>query len=232
MLGYDHVTYFVSGDYCTMRTSSQAVTSRPASSSAAAASTSAAYLWWAMTSIVLGGYISVLTSHVMNMVLPKMMSDLGTDVITIRWVVTAYMIANAVVMPLSGWLARTLGARDLYIGCLLVFVSSTVACGMATGISMIVTFRVIQGASGGLIMPVTMLLMLDLYPAEKRGFGTSIWSMGASCWLPHRDSSGWLRGGASELACGFLPDPAGRCHRPVDCLLHHAPIPPGAWGPL
>jgi MFS family permease len=67
-------------------------------------------------SIVLGGYISVLTNHVMNMVLPKMMSDLGTDVITIRWVVTAYMIANAVVMPLSAWLARTLGARDLYIG--------------------------------------------------------------------------------------------------------------------
>jgi len=68
-----------------------------------------------MTSIVLGGYISVLTSHIMNMVLPKMMSDLGTDVITIRWVVTSYMIANAVVMPLSAWLARTLGARDLYI---------------------------------------------------------------------------------------------------------------------
>lgn len=82
-----------------------------------------------MTAIVLGGYISVLTNHVMNMVLPKMMSDLGTDVVTIRWVVTAYMIANAVVMPLSGWLARTLGARDLFIYCLVVFIGSTVACG-------------------------------------------------------------------------------------------------------
>jgi len=56
-----------------------------------------------MTAIVLGGYISVLTNHIMNMVLPKMRSDLGTDVVTIRWVVTAYMIANAVVMPLAGW---------------------------------------------------------------------------------------------------------------------------------
>ena len=89
MLGYDHVICLRSGDYCTMRTSPQAVPSRPSPGSAAAASTSSAYLWWAMTSIVLGGYISVLTNHVMNMVLPKMMSDLGTDVITIRWVVTA-----------------------------------------------------------------------------------------------------------------------------------------------
>src|SRR5207237_551354 len=85
MLGYHHVIHFSSGDYCSMRTSSQAVPPRPAAS-AAAGSTSSAYLWWAMTSIVLGGYISVLTNHVMNMVLPKMMSDLGTDVITIRWV--------------------------------------------------------------------------------------------------------------------------------------------------
>ena len=79
------------------------------------ASTSSAYLWWAMTSIVLGGYISVLTNHVMNMVLPKIMSDLGADVLTIRWIVTAYMIANAVVMPLSGWLsADARGTRSLH----------------------------------------------------------------------------------------------------------------------
>ena len=116
MLGYTNVTLFTSGDQCSMRSSSRAVTSSPASADAASSSSSA-YLWWAMTSIVLGGYISVLTSHIMNMVLPKMMSDLGTDVITIRWVVTAYMIANAVVMPLSAWLARTLGARGLsYFG--------------------------------------------------------------------------------------------------------------------
>src|SRR5256885_1243722 len=164
-----------------MRAPSRAVATHATPSIAATPSTSSAYLWWAMTSIVLGGYISVLTNHVMNMVLPKMMSDLGTDVITIRWVVTAYMISNAVVMPLAGWLARTLGARDLYIGCLLVFVGSTVACGMATSVPMLVVFRVIQGAGGGLIMPVTMFLMLDLYPAGKRGLGTSIWSMGASC---------------------------------------------------
>jgi DHA2 family multidrug resistance protein len=88
---------------------------------------------------------------------------------------------------------------------LLVFVGSTVACGMATSVSMLIVFRVIQGAAGGLVMPVTMLLMLDLYPAEKRGLGTSIWSMGASC--------GSLTGiplgvcsGASELAGGLLLD--------------------------
>jgi EmrB/QacA subfamily drug resistance transporter len=145
------------------------------------AMSASAYLWWAMTSIVLGGYISVLNSHVINMVIPKMMSDLGTDVVTIRWIVTAYMMANAVVIPLVGWLARVVGARDLYICGLLLFIGSTIICGMATGVAVLIVFRIIQGVGGGLILPVTMLLMLDLYPPEKRSLGTSIWGMGSSC---------------------------------------------------
>lgn len=173
-----------------------------------------------MTSIVLGGYISVLTNHVMNMVLPKMMSDLGTDVVTIRWVVTAYMIANAVVMPLSGWLARTIGARDLFIYCLVVFMSSTVACGMATSVPMLVVFRVIQGAAGGLIMPVTMLLMLDLYPAAQRGLGTSIWSMGASCGsLTGIPLGGFVAQHLSWRAAFYLILPAGLVALGIACCI-------------
>ena len=173
-----------------------------------------------MTAIVLGGYISVLTNHVMNMVLPKMMSDLGTDVITIRWVVTAYMIANAVVMPLSGWLARTLGARDLFIYCLVVFIGSTVACGMATSVPILIVFRVIQGASGGLLMPVTMLIMLDLYPADKRGLGTSIWSMGASCGsLTGIPLGGFVAEHLSWRAAFYLILPAGVVALFIACFI-------------
>jgi DHA2 family multidrug resistance protein len=141
---------------------------------------SSAYLWWAMTSIVLGGYISVLNNHVINVVIPKMMSGLGTDVVTIRWVVTAYMLANAVIIPLVGWLVRVLGARDLYIYSLLLFTSSAVVCGMANNVTMLIIFRIIQGLGAGVIMPVTMILMLDLFPPHKRGLGTAIWGMGAS----------------------------------------------------
>lgn len=134
-----------------------------------------------MTSIVLGGYINVLNNHVINVVIPKMMSGLGTDVVTIRWVVTAYMLANAIVIPLTGWLARVLGARQLYIYSLLLFTGSAVLCGMASSVNMLIIFRTVQGVGGGVIMPVTMLLMLDLFPPEKRGMGTAIWGMGASC---------------------------------------------------
>jgi hypothetical protein len=70
---------------------------RAAGTAAEAAAPSSAYVGWSMTSIVLGGYISVLNNHVINVVIPKMMSGLGTDVITIRWVVTAFMLANVVV---------------------------------------------------------------------------------------------------------------------------------------
>lgn len=176
MLGFSRTRLTPQG-YCSMRTQPRVVAPMPADT----ASPSSAYLWWAMTSIVLGGYISVLNNHVINVVIPKMMSGLGTDVVTIRWVVTSYMLANAVVMPLVGWLARVLGARDLYIYSLLLFTVSAVACGMATSVNMLIVFRVLQGIAGGVIMPVTMLLMLDLFPIKKRGLGTAIWGMGASC---------------------------------------------------
>ena len=134
-----------------MRTDSTAVT--PVSVDTATPST--AYAWWAMTSIILGGFISVLNNHVINVVLPKMMSSLGTDVLTIRWAITAFMLSNAVVIPLSGWLTRILGARNLYIYSLIIFLGSAVACGMSNSVTMLIVSRVIQGIGGGLIMPVT-----------------------------------------------------------------------------
>ncbi len=159
-----------------MRTQSQ-----PVAVAAAPETISASYRAWAMVSIVLGGYINVLNSHVINVVIPKMMSALGTDVITIRWVVTSYMLANAVVIPATAWLARVLGARQAYIYALILFTSSVVICGMVQSVGVMIFFRILQGIGGGVIMPVTMLLMLDLYPLEKRGLGTAIWGMGASC---------------------------------------------------
>jgi len=142
---------------------------------------STSYRTWAMVSIVLGGYINVLNSHVINVVIPKMMSALGTDIITIRWVVTSYLLANAVVIPITSWLARVLGARQVYVYALILFTSSAMICGMAQSVGVLIFFRILQGIGGGVIMPVTMLLMLDLYPLEKRGLGTAIWGMGASC---------------------------------------------------
>lgn len=161
-----------------MRARSRAATTRPSAETAALSPT---YIWWSMTSIILGGYISVLNNHVINVVIPKMMSGLGTDVVTIRWVVTAFMLANAVVIPLVGWLARVIGARDLYIYSLILFTGSAVVCGMSTSVTMLIIFRIVQGVGAGVIMPVTMMLMLDLFPPEKRGMGTAIWGMGASC---------------------------------------------------
>jgi DHA2 family multidrug resistance protein len=71
--------------------------------------------------------------------------------------------------------------RDLHIFGLLLFIGETIACGTVTSVSILIVFRIIQGIGGGPIMPVTMLLILDLYPPEKRSLGTSIWGMEASC---------------------------------------------------
>ena len=87
-----------------------------------------------MMCIMLGPFVNILDYNVVNVSLPKMMSGLGTDVLTIRWVVTSFLISTAVIMPSLGWIGRVLGNKNLYVLGLLVFTSATTLCGMAPNV--------------------------------------------------------------------------------------------------
>ena len=133
-----------------------------------------------MLCVMLGPFINILDYNVINVSLPKMMSGLATDVLTIRWVVTSFLISTAVIMPTLGWMGRVLGNKNLYVLGLSVFTSATVLCGIAPTVHILIALRVIQGLGAGVLMPMSMVLMVENYPPHKRGMGTALWGLGAS----------------------------------------------------
>lgn len=133
-----------------------------------------------MACVMLGPFINILDYNVVNVSLPKMMSGLATDVLTIRWVVTSFLIATAVIMPTLGWIGRIFGNKNLYILGLTVFTAASMLCGMAPNVNTLVVLRVLQGLGAGVLMPMSMVLMVETYPPDKRGMGTALWGLGAS----------------------------------------------------
>jgi DHA2 family multidrug resistance protein len=133
-----------------------------------------------MSCIMLGPFVNILDYNVVNVSLPQMMSGLATDVLTIRWVVTCFLISTAVIMPALGWIGRVLGNKNLYLLGLIVFTSATTLCGMAPNVYVLIMLRVVQGLGAGVLMPMSMVLMVENYPPEKRGMGTALWGLGAS----------------------------------------------------
>lgn len=137
-------------------------------------------LAWMMLCFMLGPFVSIVDYNVVNVTLPKMMSGLATDVLTIRWVVTAYLTATAVIMPTIGWIGRTLGNKNLYILGLSVFTGASALCGMAPTAGVLIALRALQGLGAGVLMPISFVLMTEVYPPHKRGMGTAMWGIGAS----------------------------------------------------
>ena len=133
-----------------------------------------------MLCVMLGPFVNILDYNVVNVSLPKMMSGLATDVLTIRWVVTCFLIATAVIMPSLGWIGRVLGNKNLYLLGLTVFTSATALCGLAPNVYVLIALRAVQGLGAGVLMPMSMVLMVENYPPEKRGMGTALWGLGAS----------------------------------------------------
>jgi DHA2 family multidrug resistance protein len=133
-----------------------------------------------MFCVMLGPFVNILDYNVVNVSLPKMMSGLATDVLTIRWVVTSFLISTAVIMPALGWIGRVLGNKNLYVLGLAVFIGSTTLCGMAPSVDVLIVFRVMQGLGAGVLLPISMVLMVENYPPHKRGMGTALWGLGAS----------------------------------------------------
>ncbi len=129
---------------------------------------------------MLGPFINILDTNVVNVALPRMMSGLGTDILTIRWVVTAYLIATAVTMPAIGWIGRRLGNQRLYAMGLSVFTGASALCGIAPSVEFLILFRILQGLGAGVLMPISWALMIQIAPPEQRGMATSIWAIGAS----------------------------------------------------
>ncbi|MDA8440837.1 MAG: DHA2 family efflux MFS transporter permease subunit [Peptococcaceae bacterium] len=130
-----------------------------------------------MISVILGVFMAVLDSSVVNVAIPKMMSVFATDQSTIEWVVTGYMLTVGMLTPVSGYLADRFGAKTMYLFALAFFVAGSALCGAAWSASSIIVFRVIQAIGGALLMPISMTILFSLSKAEKRGFIMGLWGI-------------------------------------------------------
>lgn len=143
-------------------------------------STASYYHWWVTTSVMLGAFIVIVDGMIVNIALPKIMSSFGVDVLKIRWVATSYMLASAVMMPATGWLGQRFGNKNLYLLSLGLFVLTSGLCGAAWSVDALILFRVVQGIAGGVLMPLSMAIMFQVFPEDKRAMGIALWGLGAS----------------------------------------------------
>nr|WP_320133972.1 DHA2 family efflux MFS transporter permease subunit [uncultured Holophaga sp.] len=180
--------------------------------------------WIVGLTCMLGTFMEVLDTSVANVALPHMQGSFaaGTDEIT--WVITSYLVANAIVLPITGWLANFFGRKRLYLICLAIFTLASLLSGMAPSLWFLILMRVIQGLAGGAMVPMSQAITLDAFPAEEQGYGAALYGMGAICgpiagpllggWLTDNWSWPWIfyiniPAGlfAFYLASAFVEDP-------------------------
>ena len=119
----------------------------------------------------------VLDSTIANVAIPTIAGDLGASSSQGTWVITSFGVANAISIPITGWLAKRFGEVRLFLIATLLFVLASWLCGIANSLEMLIVFRVLQGAVAGPIIPLSQSLLLNNYPPEKRGMALAFWSM-------------------------------------------------------
>lgn len=144
------------------------------------APTHPAYKWWVAGTVMLSAFLVVVNTATVNVTLPPMMTAFGMNLDQAQWVITAYMIASAVLIPTVGWLGNRLGNRNLMLLSLAVFVGSSALCGLAWSGDSLILFRVVQGIGGGPITPMVMVFLSAVFPERQRGLAMGLYGMAAA----------------------------------------------------
>jgi MFS transporter, DHA2 family, multidrug resistance protein len=138
------------------------------------------YKWFVLANIMLGTFMAVLDATIVNVGLPKIMASFGVGLDKIEWVITAYMLAMAVMLPTSGWLADRFGYKRMYFFGLLLFTTGSMLCGMSSNEDMLIMSRVIQGLGAGTIQPLGMAIITREFPPSQRGIALGFWAIAAA----------------------------------------------------
>ncbi len=134
--------------------------------------------WVIAGTVMLATFMEVLDTSVANVALPHIAGNLSATVDESTWVLTSYLVANAIVLPLSGWMSSMFGRKRFYMTCVVLFTLSSLLCGMATSLGMLIVFRILQGLGGGALQPVSQAILVESFPAHKRGMAMAVYGMG------------------------------------------------------
>src|ERR1700733_13370196 len=133
---------------------------------------------WAIAVVVaMAAFMEVLDTSIANVALPHLAGDLGASNDESTWVLTSYLASNAIVLPISGWLAGLFGRKRFFLLCISLFTVSSLLCGIAPSLPMLILCRVIQGLGGGGLQPMAQAILADTFPPQKRGLAFALYGI-------------------------------------------------------
>jgi len=138
------------------------------------------YKWFVLANVMIGTFMAVLDGTIVNVGLPKIMSAFGVSLDTIQWVITAYMLAMATMLPTSGWLADKFGYKKVYFSGLFLFTIGSLFCGMSNNEVSLIISRIIQGLGGGMVQTLGMAIVVREFPPTQRGVALGFWSIASA----------------------------------------------------
>ncbi len=133
--------------------------------------------WLIALTVTLATFMEVLDTSVANVALPHIAGGLAAGQDESTWVLTSYLVSNAVVLPLSGWLSSVFGRKRFYMSCVALFTLGSILCGLAPSLPLLIAFRVMQGAGGGGLQPSEQAILADTFPPSKRGMAFAVYAM-------------------------------------------------------
>jgi DHA2 family multidrug resistance protein len=134
--------------------------------------------WLIALTVMLPTFIEIMDTSVVNVSLPHIQGSMNAGLDEVTWVLTSYLVSNAIVIPITGWLANTFGRKRYLMFSLLLFTVSSLMCGAAPSLMVLVIFRVMQGIGGGGLQPLSQAILLETFPKEEHGMAMAIFGMG------------------------------------------------------
>jgi DHA2 family multidrug resistance protein len=133
--------------------------------------------WLIAMTVTLAAFMELLDTSIANVALPYIGGGLGRSYDEVTWILTTYLVANAVVLPLSAWLSRVFGRKTYYLGCVVLFTLTSFFCGLAPSLGFMLTARVLQGIAGGGLVPVAQAILVDTFPPAKRASAFALYTI-------------------------------------------------------
>jgi DHA2 family multidrug resistance protein len=133
--------------------------------------------WFIAVTVTIAAFMELLDTSIANVALPYIGGGLGRSYDEATWILTTYLVANAVVLPMTAWLSRLLGRKNYYLLCVILFTSSSLCCGLAPSLGIILLFRVVQGVGGGGLAPVALSILVDTFSQAKRAAAFAVFTV-------------------------------------------------------
>jgi len=134
--------------------------------------------WLVAVAVMAGTFMEVLDTTIVNVSLPHISGSLSATTDEATWTLTSYLVANAIILPMTGWLANQFGRKRLLMGSVIGFTIASFFCGFAPSLPFLIVFRIIQGATGGGLQPLSQAILMEVFPPKDRGKAMAFWALG------------------------------------------------------